>query len=149
MSEAEPVGMTSKQLAFRRLLEGTVYAFFLLVIIDLLVVLCSPRVLRWSHALLLNTYAWNLVASEEAEERQARRALPYALKAVSLTEERDPMILDTLAWTYFRLGQQQKALYFEKRAIELSPKNTIYTKHLRRILTVHSEERPDSFPDGN
>ena len=61
-----------------------------------------------------------------------------ARRAVALEPE-DSNILDTLAEVYFRLGQVEKAIEVESRALELSPEDNYLKEQLARF---REEEAP-------
>ena len=46
-------------------------------------------------------------------------AIPAAERAVSLSNRRDPLILDTLATAYFAIGNARRAVEIEQEALQL------------------------------
>jgi tetratricopeptide (TPR) repeat protein len=48
-------------------------------------------------------------------------AVELAVKANEMTAGRNPMVLDTLAWAYFRSGQAEKAIETARHALSLLP----------------------------
>jgi tetratricopeptide (TPR) repeat protein len=65
----------------------------------------------------MNSFAW----SASQEKIHLDKALPYAKKAVELSEH-SPGILDTLAEVYYALGELEQAIATEKLALEKDPK---------------------------
>jgi tetratricopeptide (TPR) repeat protein len=84
---------------------------------------------RWSEATpdspeALNSYAWELLTSEDTSLRDAKAALPAAEKSNKLCGEKNWGVLDTLALAQFRNGNFQDAVDLEKKAIGLLPAET-------------------------
>ena len=75
-------------------------------------------------ALALNAYAWELLTCADEKLIDARAALPFAEKAVELSKNKDPAILDTLALAYFKNKRIGTAISTEQKAIELLPAGT-------------------------
>jgi non-specific serine/threonine protein kinase/serine/threonine-protein kinase len=75
-----------------------------------------------ANAYDIQQYVWLLVTTPFAELRDPHRALPYALKAVELTNGSHPGTLDALARAYFGVGQPGKAADIESKALALLPK---------------------------
>lgn len=72
----------------------------------------------------LNDYAWFLLACEPESLRNPAAALPYARKAVEMSEGRDANILDTLARAYFLTGDHKLAVETTQKALALLPANS-------------------------
>jgi tetratricopeptide (TPR) repeat protein len=93
----------------------------------------------WAH----NSAAWLSVACR----RNLEAAKEHALKATNLA----PMNaghLDTLAEAYFQLGDKDKAIATQKRAIDLDPKKAYFRKQLKRIEAGDPKaERPSETDD--
>ena len=69
----------------------------------------------------LNQFAWGLVDPEvERDNRFLDLALLAANKASAFTHEKDGAILDTVARVHFWLGDLDKALAVQERAVEHS-----------------------------
>jgi tetratricopeptide (TPR) repeat protein len=74
------------------------------------------------NAQALNAIAWEIVDPDsELKHGDLDLAMTAAKKAVELTHRKDGLILDTLAWCYFRKGDTAKAIDIEKAAIDLAP----------------------------
>ena len=68
-----------------------------------------------------NEYANALLQSDWPDLRAPERALELAARAASSSERKNPSILDTLAWAYFRNGDAPKAVDTEREALRLLP----------------------------
>jgi tetratricopeptide (TPR) repeat protein len=77
---------------------------------------------------MLNSLAWFTAINDI----YLSQALEAAKKAVELEPE-NSNILDTLAEVYFRLGNAEKAIEIETRALELSPDETYLKEQLARF----------------
>lgn len=82
-----------------------------------------------------NAHAYNALGYTFAERgihlEEARELLE---KALSLAPD-DPLIMDSMGWVYYRLGQHAKAAEFLKRALELRQDPEI-AAHLGEVLWV-------------
>jgi thiol-disulfide isomerase/thioredoxin len=78
----------------------------------------------------LTEVAWYVLSSWQAEKNLVQLAVDAADKAVKLTDGKDPTVLDTLAYGYFRNGDTAKAIETEERALKLAPDK----KHLKERL---------------
>jgi tetratricopeptide (TPR) repeat protein len=61
------------------------------------------------------------------------RAVAFAKKARDL-KPREAVVLDTLAWAYYRKGENKLALAEAKQAVALAPDNPVHAGHLGLIL---------------
>jgi len=78
--------------------------------------------------------ALNFIAYTLADEnRDLERALEYARRAVEL-EEDNPLLRDTLGWTYFRLGSMKEARRELDLSVELGGDNPVILEHLGDVL---------------
>ena len=88
--------------------------------------------------LYLNNYAWALLICAPADMRDVEAALPLAEKAVQLSGEPSPPILDTLALACHLSGLNDKAIEIEKQSVSLLPKemsgDLLYSASLVRYL---------------
>ena len=76
----------------------------------------------WENPGLLNFIAWSISDPDaDIKNRDTKLAVKAAERAAELTEHKDPMILDTLAWSYFQAGMKDKAVETETKALELAP----------------------------
>ncbi|HEY3836878.1 MAG TPA: protein kinase [Bryobacteraceae bacterium] len=70
-----------------------------------------------------NEYADALLKVDWPDLQQPAKALALAQKAAASTDRKNPFILDTLAWAYFRNGDAPKAIEAEQDALRLLPPN--------------------------
>jgi tetratricopeptide (TPR) repeat protein len=68
-----------------------------------------------------NEYADALLKVDWIDLKQPAKALSLAEKAAASTSRKNPFILDTLAWAYFRNGDAPKAVRAEQEALQLLP----------------------------
>ncbi len=68
----------------------------------------------------LNTIAYMIVGDDEIKSADYDLALQMAQRAVSLTQEKNAYILDTLAFAYFRKNDKAKAVSVQEKAIALA-----------------------------
>jgi non-specific serine/threonine protein kinase/serine/threonine-protein kinase len=64
-------------------------------------------------------YAWLAVTVDPADLRNPAGALPYAIKAVELSNNKDPLCLHVLSQAYSELGDYRRAVEVEEKALEL------------------------------
>jgi thiol-disulfide isomerase/thioredoxin len=74
------------------------------------------------NAMMLNALAWNILTEVAEESRDLELARQAAVKAVKLTDERDPSVLDTYALALYELGKKYvgQAVMYQKKAVELT-----------------------------
>jgi tetratricopeptide (TPR) repeat protein len=98
---------------------------------------------NWESAMDLNAIAWSLVtlSKEEADLELAQR---IALRATSLTDDKNPSILDTVARVYFERGEVESAIAWQEKACALAPSNSALSKTLKRYLSLQT---PLSVPE--
>jgi len=77
-----------------------------------------------AHPEALNAVAWELLTSKDESLRNPTAALPLAEKANSLTQGRNPGIMDTYAMALFQSGRKTDAIAAQKKALALLPKET-------------------------
>jgi tetratricopeptide (TPR) repeat protein len=68
-----------------------------------------------------NEYADALLKVDWPDLQQPAKALSLAQKAAAATSRKNPFILDTLAWAYFRSGDAPQAVLAEQEALSLLP----------------------------
>lgn len=89
-----------------------------------------------------NNLAWLLATAEKEVFRDPLRALASALKAVELTNAKEPDVLDTLAEAYFAAGRLQDAVEAEQKALALGSGDTEhYRRQLARFLAARDQSR--------
>lgn len=85
----------------------------------------------------LNELAWAVVDPEaKLPKPDARLALGFAQRAVQLSGGKNPSILDTLAWCLFLVGDVDKAVSVQEKAVALAakPGSTVSADELRASL---------------
>jgi cellulose synthase operon protein C len=93
------------------------------------------------HQVAYNNYAWLCVTAEDQKLRNPQKALPYALKAVELSGGKEAYQLDTLARVYFMLGNVDKAIDLQKKAIDLAQDRESYKKALQEYQAAKDHPR--------
>ncbi|UCD53114.1 MAG: redoxin domain-containing protein [Phycisphaerales bacterium] len=74
------------------------------------------------HAEMLNALAWNILTEIAKANRDLELAHRAAAKAVKLTEEKNPALLDTYALALYELGKKYvgQAVAYQKKAVALA-----------------------------
>ncbi|MDP7005454.1 MAG: redoxin family protein [Phycisphaerales bacterium] len=72
----------------------------------------------WDNPTALNSIAWGIVDETPAELQNLDFALRVALRASELTDNKDSMILDTVARCYWEQGETYKAIAWQEKAVE-------------------------------
>jgi hypothetical protein len=96
---------------------------------------------------VLNQLAWDWATAATPEARDGPAAVRFALKAVELTNRKEPALVDTLSAAYAETGQFDKAVATELEAISLA-KNSPATgmegtlKDLEARLELYQHKRP-------
>ena len=94
-------------------------------------------------AQVLNEIAWTIVDDDtnpplKSPDYQA--AITIARRAVELTKEQDANILDTLAYAYFKSGDVQNALKYQKMAVDLAEKDPSMPNEVKKELRERYEK---------
>jgi TPR repeat protein len=76
----------------------------------------------------LNSLAWLCVTADDPKLRDPLKALQYATRAVQLSGGAQANELDTLAHAYFAVGNIDKALEIEGKALALEPESEFFQK---------------------
>jgi thiol-disulfide isomerase/thioredoxin len=73
-------------------------------------------------AMMLNALAWKILTDVPEDDRDLELARQAAAKAVKLTDEKNPSVLDTYALALYELGKKYvgQAVTYQKRAVELT-----------------------------
>jgi tetratricopeptide (TPR) repeat protein len=79
---------------------------------------------------ILNKYAWAICTFRLKDKYP--QALTMGVKSITLNPERAGTY-STVAWVYYLMGNQRKAIEYQKKAIERSP-NTSYTVDLELFM---------------
>jgi tetratricopeptide (TPR) repeat protein len=93
---------------------------------------------------MLNMLAWSIV--EDNPQRTLKSpdyalAVEIAQRAVQLTNEKDPFILDTLAYALFKQGKVEEAIRYQEKAVALLKERKDVPDEIRREI----EERLEKF----
>ena len=73
---------------------------------------------NWDDQMVLNALSWTMVISDKLDAQGKDFALKTAERANELTDQSDPMVLDTVARCWFVKGDVQKAIEIQKQAIK-------------------------------
>lgn len=93
------------------------------------------------NAMALNNIAWGIAADQNLPGT-LDTALKAALKGVKATEEKEAMILDTLARVYFEMGKLDDAIAWQKKAVALSKDEQI-TDALEKYEKAKAEKKEE------
>lgn len=80
-----------------------------------------------NNAIMLNSIAWEMAINDY----DLKKALTFALMAVELMPD-DGNIWDTVGEIYFRMGDRDKAIEAEKRALELMPDSDLFKDKINK-----------------
>ncbi len=73
---------------------------------------------QWENPMVLNALAWTIVDDANIKDRNTELALEFANRANTLTENKDPAILDTVARCYYESGDLKNAVKFQEKAVK-------------------------------
>lgn len=93
----------------------------------------------------LNALAWGIAADQNLPG-SLDTALKAAQKAVKVTEEKDGMVIDTLARVYFEQGKIDEAITWQKKAVELN-KDPQITEALEKYEAAKKEGKEKKKED--
>jgi tetratricopeptide (TPR) repeat protein len=83
--------------------------------------------------------AWDLLTCEVEDLRDPPRALELARAAATMTDQRDPGVLDTLAMAWDANGDRARAIETQRRAIALVPEDDPDRAELEATLARYRE----------
>ncbi|MBU4460650.1 MAG: PilT/PilU family type 4a pilus ATPase [Verrucomicrobia bacterium] len=97
---------------------------------------------------VLNNLAWALSTNADPRLRDASQAVRVAEKALTLTNGRDPAILDTLGAAYAESGRYDKALDWARKGMELARKTgqDVLAETLARRIRLYESGQPHRDP---
>lgn len=88
----------------------------------------------------LNSFAWGIVdPGASPASRDLDLALDAATKASKLTDDKDPMILDTVARAHFMMGDTERAIAIQIKAIKFAKANKLAAGTLKGIEAALTE----------
>ena len=85
------------------------------------------------NAGVLNALAWMILDEPGLEKRDLDLAKAAAARANDLTGEKDPAIIDTLAKACFEMGDAQKAIVLQTKAVGLAPEGSLRDELQKRL----------------
>jgi tetratricopeptide (TPR) repeat protein len=88
--------------------------------------------------------AWVLATARDDSLRDPKRAIALATRAVALSGQDDPAVLDVLAAAYAAAGDFERAATIAERALSLTPLNE--AEPLRVRLGLYRQRRPFRTP---
>lgn len=91
----------------------------------------------------LNMLAWTIVKDDTQPPLKSPDypvAIALARRAAELTKEQDASILDTLAYAYFKHGDVQNALKYQKMAVDLIEKDTSMDAAMKKEIRDRYEQ---------
>ena len=93
---------------------------------------------------VINNLAWMLATSPDESLRNGPKAVELALQANYLTEDKDPMVLDTLAAAYAEAARFPDAVKTAQRALALAETqgNKTLAANLRNELALYLAGKP-------
>lgn len=89
---------------------------------------------------IYNNLAYILAMSPDDKVRDGKRAVDFAETAQLLQETPSPDVLDTLAAAYAEVGQFDRAVETEQKAIKLAPENQ--REEFRNYLKLYEAYKP-------
>jgi tetratricopeptide (TPR) repeat protein len=97
----------------------------------------KPDVPAW------NDLAWTLAVAEDPSVRDIPQAIRLAQEACTLTTNKDPSVLDTLAVAHSQAGDFDDAIKFTQQAIDLvDAKHTNLIAELERRQSLYRSHQP-------
>jgi len=75
----------------------------------------------WDNSNALNALAWGIVDDMPEEHQDLDFAIRIAVRACEITDNKDAMILDTLARAHWENGETYKAIAWQQKAVEYAP----------------------------
>lgn len=93
----------------------------------------------WENASALNEVSWMIATSGgELSDAELGLALKGAAQGVKLTDNKDGSVLDTLARVYYEMGNLDKAIEIQKKAVALQP-----IRQIREALERYESEKKE------
>jgi tetratricopeptide (TPR) repeat protein len=94
---------------------------------------------HWDSGAMLNQIAWMIVDDEKVARRDLDFALKVAERANEVTEAKDAAVLDTLARVHHDRGDLDKAIEWQKKAVEQAGDDPMGDS-IRKVLEAYEKE---------
>lgn len=100
--------------------------------------------LKEDNVIALNEAAWHMATHTDSALQDPEQAVHFAEKALELSNEENPVILDTLAVAYAANGQFERAQETAIRALKLAQQSNLpyLTEEIRQHLTLIERSQP-------
>ena len=85
-----------------------------------------------------------MVDSRSVQTRDLEFAMKAAIRASSLTDDKDAAILDTVARVYYEMGDLRSALEWQRKAVEHLDPDSRQGSQLKRTLEQYQKEKAGS-----
>ncbi|MEI6233054.1 MAG: tetratricopeptide repeat protein [Planctomycetota bacterium] len=95
-----------------------------------------------SRSGVANAWAWILATSPNEIIRNGKEAVTLAEHACAQTQNKHPLMLDTLAAAYAESGQFPKAIAAAESALALVPKNSTLANEIQAHLAKYKDGKP-------
>ncbi len=92
------------------------------------------------HVMAYNNKAWLLATSSKGAIRNGEEAVANAERAMQMSKSKRHDILDTLAAAYAETGQYEKAVKWQRKAIDQAPEDA--KKALTERLRIYQSHKP-------
>src|SRR5262245_55354042 len=95
-----------------------------------------------NNALTLDDLAWLLSTCPDATLRDGKRAVTFAKKACELTEWKNMVLIETLAAAYAETGDFDKAIDYQKKAMDNADYMKKYGAEVRARMKLYESGKP-------
>lgn len=87
---------------------------------------------------MLNAMSWNMLTSDKVALRDYNAAVALASVACEKTEWKDPSVIDTLARGYYDMGNHDKAIELQTKAVKLAEGNPMQSDLAKTLESYKS-----------
>ncbi len=98
---------------------------------------------EWENARLLNMVAWRMAEDEEAKH-DLKLLLKAAKRASELTKDKDASVLDTVARVYFKMGNLDEAIKWQKQAVDAGDDDPRLAETLKEYRQRKDSEKSEA-----